>query len=63
MRGGALQQQGNSPAEPKMNLLVPATPGCEYAARKLRLDTKPSTAIAKQYQRSGWTFWRRTPKI
>ena len=29
MRGGALQQQRNSPALPKMNLLVPATPGCE----------------------------------
>ncbi len=29
MRGGALQQQRNSPAKPKMNLLVPATPGCD----------------------------------
>jgi hypothetical protein len=29
VRGEALQQQRNSLAEPKMNLLVPATPGCE----------------------------------
>ena len=29
VRGGGLQQQRNSPAEPKMNLLVPATPGCD----------------------------------
>lgn len=30
MRGEALQQQPNSPAEPKIEPLVPATPGCEH---------------------------------
>jgi len=28
VRGEALQQQQNSPVKPKMNLVVPATPGC-----------------------------------
>ncbi len=33
MRGEALLQQQNSPALPKMNLLVPATPGCAHRDR------------------------------
>ena len=33
VRGGALQQQRNSPAEPQRNLLVPATPGCDSAGQ------------------------------
>ncbi len=47
VRGGALQQQRNSLAEPKMNLLVPATPGCDRqllaAARAL---ANPTTHVA-----------------
>ena len=38
MRGGALQQQRNSPAEPKRNLLVPATPGCAEHHQSIKAE-------------------------
>ncbi len=37
MRGEARLQQQNSPALPKMNLLVSATPGCVYSGLGLSL--------------------------
>ena len=43
MGGEALLQQQNSPALPKMNLLVPATPGCVRCRAGLARRPKPST--------------------